>query len=452
MDPSQGSFWWIRRKVLDSQARLSKLKALRREIRHSRDQVLQALNRDLGKCMEEAYLSEYMMVVDELDYTIHSLPQWMGPTYKPTPIHQFPSKGQVYYRPYGRVAIASPWNYPFLLAMVPAIGALAAGNRVVLKTSKKAYHTSLVVKEIFNRVYDQDQVLVYGTGDRDRDRFMEEDMDFLFFTGSTKVGRKMAKLAGEKMIPSILELGGKSPVILSQAKDLKQAARRIFWGKILNAGQTCVAPDYCLVRRPLLEPFLETIQEVERDFFPMGALDSPHLASIIDRDHYQGLEDLLKKEGIYRKDQVDPETLKFKPQVFQTDLDSPFMDQEIFGPFLPLLPFDDLAECKDIIDRHKNPLALYLFTEDEKEVTYILDHIAFGGGAINDTLTHLSTTTLPFGGVGESGMGVYHGRYSFESFSRKVSILRKSTKMDLAMRYPPYKNFDPRKLFKKWKK
>ena len=434
---------------MDINGRLEKLKKLRACMRQARPQILQALEKDLGKSMEEAYLSEYLMAMEELDYAIHNLPKWTRPKKKPTPYHQFPSKGEIHFRPYGRVAIAAPWNYPFLLAMAPTIGALGAGNRVVLKTSRKAPATSQVIQDLLGQVYDAQEVLVYGKDIQDRDRFLNEDMDFLFFTGSTKVGHKMAKLAGEKMIPCVLELGGKSPVIVTEPKNLKTAARRILWGKTLNAGQTCVAPDYCLVKRDLLDPLKREMNQAIQDFYGPNPLESPYLASIVDQDHFDRLLNLAKEEGIYREEDASRENLKFRPQVFETTPQSPFMGEEIFGPFLPMLPVDSLEDCQKIIQDHKNPLALYLFSKDQKEVDYVLDEIPFGGGALNDTLVHLSTVTLPFGGVGQSGMGSYHGKYSFDTFSRKVSFLRKSEAMDPSLRYPPYKGFDPRKFFKK---
>lgn len=429
--------------------RICKLKNLKKELQRSRQEILKALEADLGKSMEEAYLSEYLMTLEELDYTIAQVPKWARPDKKPTPYYQFPSKGEIHHRPYGRVAIAAPWNYPFLLAMVPTIGALGAGNRVVLKTSRKAPATSQVVRDILGRVYDPEEVLVYGLDPQDRARFMAEDMDFLFFTGSTRVGREMAKLAGEKMIPCVLELGGKSPVIVFGDQDLETTAKRIIWGKTLNAGQTCVAPDYCLVQKDLRDPLIQAMNQAIQDFYGPNPLESSYLASIIDRDHFHRLEDLAKAQGLDMEGKAWLQGLKFAPQVFPADPSSPFMEEEIFGPFLPVLTIDDLEDCQKIINLHPNPLALYLFSQEEKDLDYILDTIPFGGGAFNDTLTHLSTVTLPFGGVGQSGMGAYHGKYSFDTFSRKVSILKKSRKIDLDMRYPPYENFDPRKFFKK---
>lgn len=434
---------------MDLKERLYKLENLNFTIRKNREEILQALKADLGKSMEEAYLSEYLMVIEELSYAIKKLPKWAKKERKILPIYQQVGQGEIHYLPYGRVGIASPWNYPFLLAMAPAIGALAAGNTVVLKTSKKAPATSTIIKEIFAEVYKEEEVLVYGLEEGSRQRFMDEDIDFLFFTGSTKVGRQMAKLAGEKMIPLVLELGGKSPVIVSQGKNLKTVARRIIWGKTLNAGQTCVAPDYLLVRKNLEEPLKIEMTRAIEEFFGPNPLDSPHLSSIIDLDHFNRHVDLLKGQGIYEESLADSEKLKFVPRIFSTDMTSPFMEEEIFGPFLPVLAFDTLEECAEIIKVHKDPLALYLFTEDKEEISYVLENISFGGGAINDTLVHLSVPSLPFGGVGASGQGSYHGKYSFETFSRKVSILKKSTKIDLPFRYPPYKGFDPKKFFKK---
>lgn len=429
--------------------RLGYLKDLEKEIKKEREAILEALYLDLGKSMEEAYLSEYLMTLDELAYTIKNLPSWARVKRVPTPSHQFPSHGEIYRRPYGRVAVASPWNYPFILSMVPSIGALAGGNRLVLKTSSKSVFTSHVVKRILEKVYPPDWVQVYGTEEGDKDRFMEEDMDFLFFTGSTKVGREMARLAGEKMIPVVLELGGKSPVIVGKTKDLRTTARRIIWGKTLNAGQTCVAPDYCLVRRDLLAPLMEEMNQAILDFYGSAPLESPYLASIIDEGHYKRLVNLAKIQGIYREEDGSSLDLKLRPQVFTTSLASPFMEEEIFGPYLPVLPYDFLEEVEEIIGHHPNPLALYLFTEDKGEEDFVLDRISFGGGALNDTITHLSSVTLPFGGVGQSGLGAYHGKASFDTFTRPQSILRKSMNIDLSLRYPPYGNFDPRKFFKK---
>lgn len=430
----------------ESEMRIKKLKKLRAVLHCQREEILTALETDLGKSPTEGYLSEYYIVMDELDYLLKHLNRWMKPQRVPTPIVHFFSRSRIYRLPYGTVGIASPWNYPFQLAMIPAIGALAGGNRVILKTSRKTPETSKLVRELLGQVYSEEEVLVYGTEEEDRERFMKEDLDFLFFTGSTKVGRKMAKHAADLMIPAVLELGGKSPVIVTESGDPEVAAKRIVWGKLMNAGQTCVAPDYVLVPEGGEEELLHFLHQAMVHMYGEDPLNNSEYPMIIDEAAMERLTDLAEEEGIFRSG--DRKGRKLMPRFFLTHRDSPFMEEEIFGPYLPILTYADRSEAEEIIGEHPDPLAFYLFTKDKEEEAYWRNRFPYGGGCINDCLTHLANVHLPFGGVGESGMGRYHGRRTFETFTRETSILKKTFFPDLSLRYPSF-TVDMRKLLRK---
>ena len=437
------------RKTMEIRQRVEKLQSLRQAISASYSEVMEALREDLGKSETEAYLSEYYMTLQELDETIRHLPKWAKPKNFFLSWTQFFSREKVLRLPYGRVGIASPWNYPFLLAFVPAIGALGAGNRIVLKLSRKAPKTASVVRKIFGKVYSREEVLVYGEKEEDRERFFAEKLDFLFFTGSTEVGRTMAEKAGRELIPYVLELGGKSPVIVTESADISVTARRVLWGKLLNAGQTCIAPDYALVQESIAERFMEELKKSCREFYGEDPIRNSEYPKIIDEKALNRLIDLAKEEGIHSEEAADRKSRKLRPAFFLTNSKSPFMRGEIFGPYLPIIPYRDWEEVPALIDEHPDPLALYLFTRERAKEEDLLRRISFGGGCINDTLIHLSDGRLPFGGVRESGVGRYHGQASFETFSRTTSLVRKSFFPDIPLCYPPFGKVNLPKLLGK---
>lgn len=433
---------------MDIKERIKLLKELKTSIEDHKEAVLLALKRDLGKSEAESLITEYSQVIEEINMAIDGLPHWAKKHRVKTPLSLFPGKSFYVYRPYGTVGIASPWNYPFLLSMVPLISAIAAGNKVILKTSSKTVNTSEIIYSIIRNSIS-DYVTYYGLDKDDKNRFINEDIDMLFFTGSTRVGKNMGIIAAEKMIPYVLELGGKSPCVVKKGSKLEVAAKRIAWGKTMNSGQTCVAPDYVLVDRGLGEEFKTLLEESVNSFYGNSPLLNENYPKIIDKAAMERLKDLAIKEGIYNEQNFDFENRKINPHFFVTDLNSPFMEEEIFGPFLPIIECDTWVDVNNIINPHPNPLAFYLFTDNKEDVNYVMNNFNFGGMAINDTMTHLANSRLPFGGVRESGIGRYHGFEGFKAFSHKTSVLSNKFSPDMSLRYPPYGNLIKKVMNKK---
>ncbi|WP_300408453.1 aldehyde dehydrogenase family protein [Lagierella sp.] len=422
---------------MNTKSRIDKLKRLKKSIEEHREAIFLALKRDLGKSETEVLMSEYNQVMEELNMAITFLPQWTKKFSVKTPLNLFPAKSYYVYRPYGTVGIASPWNYPFQLSMIPLISAIAAGNKVVLKVSKKSINTSEIIFSIINESLRED-VVYYGLDEGDKKRFIEEDLDMLFFTGSSKVGKQMGIRAAEKMIPYILELGGKSPCIVKKSADLKIAAKRILWGKTMNSGQTCVAPDYVLVDTGFGKDLKSEIDKVLAEFYGSSPIKNETYSKMISVEAMDRLKELSIEEGIYDENDFDYESKKINPNSFITTSDSPFMKEEIFGPFLPIIECDTWVDVNSIINKNPNPLAFYIFTKSKEDVQYVVNNFNFGGMAINDVLTHLGNSRLPFGGVKNSGFGRYHGLEGFKAFSQQTSILENKFSPDIKLRYPPY--------------
>ncbi len=418
-------------------SRIEKLKRLKKSIVEHKEAIFLALKRDLGKSEVEVLMTEYNQVIEELDMAITFLPQWAKKIPVKTPMNLFPAKSYYIYRPYGTVGIASPWNYPFQLSMIPLISAIAAGNKVILKVSKKSINTSEIIFSIINESLRED-VTYYGLDEGDNDRFSNEDLDMLFFTGSTKVGREMGIKASEKMIPYILELGGKSPCIVKGSSDLKVAAKRIAWGKTMNSGQTCVAPDYVLVDKGYGQALEAELYNAVNEFYGTSPIKSETYPNMISTEAMDRLKNLAIEEGVYLAEDFDYENKKISPKFFITRESSPFMRDEIFGPFLPIIECDTWVDVNSLIEKRPNPLAFYIFTNSKEDIEYIINNFSFGGMAINDVLTHLGNSRLPFGGVKNSGVGRYHGKEGFKAFSQQTSILENKLSPDIKLRYPPY--------------
>ena len=416
------------------------LRKLCNEIQEKQDVILEAIKKDLGKSEEEAYLTEYLMTKKECKTILRHLNRWRKPKRVSTSLIHFYSKSHIISMLYGKVGVVVPWNYPFQLAMIPSVEALAGGNTLVLKMSSKTPHTFEVVRDLFGKVYGPEEVKVLGKDDKDRERFFQEPLDFLFFTGSSKTGKEMAIYGAKHGIPVVLELGGKSPAIVCPSADIKITAKRILWGKITNAGQTCVAPDYVLVHHRVRDTLVEEMNKALKDMLGDHPLENPDYSKIIDLKRWDHLVSLAKEEGIFSKDDVDRKRRKIAPTIFTTTKDSPFMKEEIFGPFLPVLTWKEKEDAIAIINDHQNPLALYLFTKNKEDEKRFFHTIPFGGGCINDCLTHLANHHLPFGGIGESGQGRYHGKRGFQTFTYEKACLKKSFWPDIPLRYPPFRN------------
>ena len=415
------------------------LDSLYRKIREMESEIHAALQADLGKSAFESYMCETGLTLSEISYMKTHLRNFAAKKRVRTPIAQFPSRSYVLKEPYGCVLIMSPWNYPFMLTLEPLADAIAAGNTVILKPSAYSPATSAVIKKLIAAVFPEEYVAVIEGGRAENQSLLEQKFDYIFFTGGTTVGRLVLQKAAEHFTPVTLEMGGKSPCIVDETANLKVAAKRIAFGKYLNCGQTCVAPDYILCDVSIKDALLAAIQKEITRQFGDRPLDNPDYGKIINEKHFERILGLIAKEKIICGGESDSSTLRITPTVL-TDVswDDPVMGEEIFGPLLPVLTYSSLDEAIRTVESHPHPLALYFFSEDKKAQKKVLDLCHFGGGCINDTIIHLATSAMPFGGVGESGMGGYHGMEGFKTFSHTRSIVDKKTWMDLPIRYQEY--------------
>lgn len=443
---SQREFFQLGR-TKNVEYRRAALEGLRISIEENEEEIMEALKEDLGKSNYESFETEIGMVYSELSYMSRKIEGFARPKRVATPISNFPSSSRIYKEPYGSVLIMSPWNYPFMLTMEPLIGALSAGNCAVVKPSNYSKATSMVISKIINQAFDPEYVFAVQGGREANQSLLEEKFDYIFFTGGKAVGRKVMEAAAKNLTPVTLELGGKSPCIVDKTANIDMAARRIVWGKFLNCGQTCVAPDYVLVDKEVKEQLCESLTKYIYAMYGENPLESKDYPKIINEKHFQRLRGLLESDcgdGVDSEPaciggQFDVMANKIAPTILpNATWESKAMADEIFGPILPILEFDDLTDVKEMVCSRPKPLALYLFTTSKGTERYILNNISFGGGCINDTIMHLATSRMPFGGVGESGMGNYHGIYSFDTFSHQKSILKKSNLIDVPLRYPPF--------------
>ncbi len=423
--------------TLDTAGRKEALIALRNAILSREKDISDALYKDLRKAPFESYMSEIGMVMDELGYILKHLEKWAKPRKVPTPFSQFPGRSFIWKEPYGTVLIMSPWNYPFMLSLDPLIGAVAAGNCVILKPSAYAPHTSRILAELIGSVFSPSHVAVVEGGREENSALLEQRFDFIFFTGSVSVGKLVMEKASRNLTPVALELGGKSPCIIDETANLPLAAHRLVFGKLLNAGQTCVAPDYVLVKKERKEDLIRLLKSNIHDALGENPEKNPEYPKIINEKHFRRLLDILEGETILLGGSADKNSLTIAPTVTEATADSPSMQEEIFGPILPILTYDKPDDAIRFIREREKPLALYLFTQSSAFEKRILREVSFGGGCINDTIIHLATHHLPFGGVGHSGMGSYHGKKSFDTFTHEKSIMKKSS-MDMPVRYHPY--------------
>ena len=425
----------------DISFRMDALRKLKSAIKAHEQDILDALKQDLNKSAFEAYATELGIVYAELDDAIRHLPKWAGKKRVRTPIMHFKSSSYRVPEPYGVVLIMSPWNYPFQLAFAPLIGAVAAGNCAVVKPSSYSPHTSSLIAKILGGCFPKEYIAVIEGGREANQELLNQKFDYIFFTGSVSVGRTVMEAASRHLTPVTLELGGKSPCIVDKNVDLELAARRIIWGKCLNSGQTCVAPDYLLVHRDVKDRLIMAMEKAITEFFGDTPCRNPEYPRIINEKHFNRLKGLLSDGRILVGGDVNEATLQIAPTIVdQVSWESPVMQEEIFGPILPVLEFEGIHEVITAVNSRPKPLALYLFTNDKNVEKRIIKSISFGGGCINDTIVHLATSYMPFGGVGESGMGSYHGKWSFDTFTHYKSIMKKSIWPDIRLRYPPYRD------------
>lgn len=441
-DNSGLSHFFDSHQTLDPGFRISHLIKLKKVIKEHGKEISDALYSDLGKGEFEAFSTEIGMVQHELTEHIRNLKKWSKPQKTSTPLHAFPSTSYIYNQPYGKVLIISPFNYPFMLAMIPLAGAVSAGNVVVLKPSEYTPSTTAVIQKIIEETFHKNYVAVVQGGVETTQELLSLRWDKIFFTGSSRVGKIVLEAAAKHITPVVLELGGKNPVIVDRDANLKVAARRIVWGKMLNAGQSCVAPDYLFVHRQVKEKFLQLLVENIQNFFTRHPHSNDDFSRIINPAAVLRLSKMLENVTIYFGGDFDSHKKYFSPTIL-TDVtfDSPVMQDEIFGPVLPVMEFDTLDEVYDFIRKGEKPLAAFYFSEDWQKQNEFLQKTYSGDAMINDVVIHFTNLSLPFGGVGYSGMGSYHGKGSFEVFSHKRSVMKTPTCFDLPLRYPPYKSW-----------
>ncbi|WP_416825516.1 aldehyde dehydrogenase [Ectobacillus polymachus] len=418
--------------------RLLHLDALYKGIQKYEREIIDALQKDLHKSEFDSFTTEIGYVYKEISFVKKHLSYWMKPKKAKGTFLHFGSKGKMIAEPYGVTLILAPWNYPFQLAIAPLIGAIAAGNTAIIKPSELTPTVSAVIAKLIEDVFEPTYIAVVEGGIEESTELLQQPFDFIFFTGSVAVGKKIMEAAAKQLIPIVLELGGKSPCIVHYDANLKLAARRIVWGKFLNAGQTCVAPDYLYVHQAAKEELLSYIKEEIELIYGKQPLHNEQYTHIVSERHFQRLEGFLTNGNMVAGGETDKEQLAIAPTILdQISWEDAVMQDEIFGPILPVLTYEDLEEVITVIQSHPKPLALYAFSESKKFQDDIVERLSYGGGCINDTVYHLTNPFLPFGGVGESGIGGYHGEHSFYSFSHQKSVLYQTTKFDFKFRYYP---------------
>ncbi|WP_417236186.1 aldehyde dehydrogenase [Bizionia paragorgiae] len=417
------------------------LKALKTELLLREDDIVAALKKDFNKPAFESVLSETAVVISEIELTLKKLSGWAKPKRVFPSLLNFPSTDKIYSEPYGTVLIIAPWNYPYQLALAPLIAAIAAGNTIVLKPSELTPNTSALINSIVTTVFKPEHVRVIEGGVDVSQTLLAQRWDYIFFTGSVAVGKIVAKAAAEHLTPTTLELGGKNPCIIDDTAPIGLTAKRIVWGKFLNAGQTCIAPDYILIHHTKKEAFYTALKnEIDKAYSP-NPQQSDDYARIVNTKNFERLQAMLTNENCVIGGDTSSQHLYISPTVIdEPDLDSKVMKDEIFGPILPVISYSNTSELESIILKYEKPLSLYVFTKSTAFYKKIINTFSFGGGVINDTIIHFINHRLPFGGVGNSGIGAYHGKLSFDTFSHQKAIVKKGNWLDLPLRYAPYNN------------
>ena len=426
-------------KTKDVNFRKKALKDLKTVIINRQEEINNALKLDLNKSETESYMAEIGMVLSELSYAIKHVNSWAKSKRVQTPLAQFHSKSYYVSEPYGVSLIIAPWNYPFMLALDPLVGSIAAGNCCVLKASRNAPNTCKILQSIISDIFPSEYITVIGTELESTSELLNHRFDYIFFTGSVRVGKMIMESASKYLTPVTLELGGKSPCIVEKTANIPLAAKRIMFGKVLNAGQTCVAPDYILVQKDVKDELIKEMKKSLTKFLGENPIDNDNYTKIINKKQFERIKGLLENQNIILGGKFDEEKQKIEPTFLdEPDENSAVMQEEIFGPIFPIISYENIEEVIEFVQKREKPLALYLFTQSKKVQKLIQKNLSFGGGCINDTIIHLASSKLGFGGVGNSGMGAYHGKRSFDTFSHEKSIVKKYTWLDLPMRYMPY--------------
>lgn len=415
------------------------LKKLYASVVFHKEEILSALTSDLGKSDFEGFMCEVGLSLTEISYMIKNVKKFAKEKTVVTPLAQFASRSYKKPCPYGNTLIMSPWNYPFLLSIEPLANAIAAGNTAILKPSAYSPATSNIIEKILSECFEKKFVAVVTGGRQENAALLEQKFDFVFFTGSQAVGKEVLRHTAENLTPAILELGGKSPCIIDNSAKIKLAAKRVVFGKYLNCGQTCVAPDYILCHKDIKDEFVKEVKiQIEKQY-GKNPLENSDYGKIINQKHFERVSSLINAEKVVHGGKTNPQTQQIEPTVLDNvTWDDAVMQEEIFGPIMPILTYENLDQVIADLQKKQKPLALYFFSENKKNIKTITEKVSYGGGCINDTIIHLATSEMGFGGVGESGMGSYHGKTGFDAFSHTKSIVDKKTWMDLPMRYQPY--------------
>ena len=420
--------------------RLEALRKLRQALLDNEARIGEAIRADLGKSSFESYMCETGLTISEISFVMKHLRRWAREKTVPTPLVSFHSRSYIKPAPYGVTLIMSPWNYPVLLTLEPLADAIAAGNTAILKPSAYSPNTSAVIAELVGGLFPPEYVAVVTGGRAENAALLDERFDYIFFTGSKAVGRTVLEKASRHLTPVTLELGGKSPCVIDRTANLPLAAKRIAFGKYLNCGQTCVAPDYALVERSVKDEFIACLKKEIAAQYGSEPLRNPDYGCMVNQKHFDRVRGLIDPAKVVCGGQADPDTLQIAPTVMDdVQPGDAVMGEEIFGPVLPVLTWDTLDQAVAFINERPHPLALYVFSSDKSAIRRVTSECAFGGGCVNDTIIHLATSYMGFGGVGDSGMGAYHGKAGFDTFSAHRSILDKKTWLDLPMRYQPYR-------------
>lgn len=430
-------------KTINVDYRIKSLKKLNDIIKKNEDKILSELKKDLGKSNFEGYVTEVGILYDDINFHIKNVKKWSSEEKRKSPIVYYPSKSYIYKEPYGVTLIIGPFNYPFQLVIAPLIGAISAGNTAIIKPSENSRNIALLLEKLINENFPEGYLRVVNPlgGKETVSLLLDKPFDYIFFTGSVRVGKLVMQKAAQHLTPVTLELGGKSPCIVDSDAKLKLAAKRIVWGKFLNSGQTCVAPDYLCVHKSVKDELLKLIINEIRVQFGENVRNSEDYPRIVNKSSLERLSGYLNDGKIYYGGNIDEDNLYMEPTlIIKPDLNSPLMSDEIFGPILPILVYEDLDNVIKFINHREKPLALYYFSESKKKIKYVLTSTTSGGVTINDTIIHVANPNLPFGGVGNSGVGKYHGKESFETFTHNKSVMKRGTFIEFNIRFAPYKN------------
>ena len=441
--------YYNRGETIDVNFRIRALKALYSAVKKYEDEICEALHEDLGKSRFESYMCEIGTALEEIRYLIKHMKKFTKPKRVPTPLSQFPSRCYKQPVPYGNTLIMSPWNYPFLLTVEPLADALGGGNTAVLKPSAYSPKTSMVIEKIITEIFPVEYVAVVTGGRAENSALLLSKFDFVFFTGSQSVGKEVLRHTAEHLTPAVLELGGKSPCIVEESADIKLSAKRIVFGKYLNCGQTCVAPDYILCHRSVKDELIKEIVFQIKEQFGENPIDNPDYGKIINEKHFERLTGLIDYDKVVAGGNCEREKLKIAPTVMDgVTYDDAVMGEEIFGPILPIITYDEFYAVTEEIRKKDKPLALYIFSSNKEHIRYVVRNLSYGGGCVNDVVVHVASSYMGFGGVGESGMGSYHGKDGFDTFTHYKSVMDKKTWLDIPLRYQPYKGKRKEKMLR----